>query len=259
MWTKDPDSYSGGVTNAAYVIMKRAYAPADRSAEGAHRARDRRMPAALAEARKNLDNPPQIYTEIAIEQIDGNISFFKNDVPAAFKDVTDPALLAEFKKANDGVIAALGEYKTFLKNDLLPKSKGSFAYGAETYAKALAANEMVDLPLDRLLQIAEADRQKNEEAFQATAKLDRSEEARRRGARVAAARPPGRGQAARRPRRATLDSLRQFIVDSPHHHDSAVGSRARARRRRRSCARRRPRRWTRPDRSRRRSSAASTT
>ena len=50
------------------------------------------MPAALAEARKNLENPPRIYTEIAIEQIDGNISFFKKDVPAAFTDVTDTAL-----------------------------------------------------------------------------------------------------------------------------------------------------------------------
>ena len=28
MWTKDPDTYSGDVTNAAYVIMKRNYAPA---------------------------------------------------------------------------------------------------------------------------------------------------------------------------------------------------------------------------------------
>src|SRR5438552_3079545 len=27
MWTKDPDAYSSDVTNAAYVIMKRSYAP----------------------------------------------------------------------------------------------------------------------------------------------------------------------------------------------------------------------------------------
>ena len=54
------------------------------------------MPALLAEARKNLDDPSRIFTEIAIEQIDGNISFFKNDVPAAFTDVTDKPLLAEF-------------------------------------------------------------------------------------------------------------------------------------------------------------------
>ena len=35
------------------------------------------MPNALAEARKNLDNPPRIYTEIAIEQLDGNRDFFE--------------------------------------------------------------------------------------------------------------------------------------------------------------------------------------
>ncbi|MBI3716185.1 MAG: DUF885 domain-containing protein [Betaproteobacteria bacterium] len=169
-WTKDPDSYSGGITNAAYSIMKRAYAPADVRLK-ALIAREEKMPAALAEARKLLDNPPRIYTEIAIEQVDGNISFFRDDVPAAFEEVKDKALLAKFAKSNAAVIAALGEYKKFLQNDLLPKSKGSFAWGAETYAKALAANEDVTVPLDKLLQFAEASRQKNEAAFQATAKL----------------------------------------------------------------------------------------
>ena len=56
------------------------------------------MPNVLAQARKNLDNPPRIYTEIAIEQIDGNRDFFADDVPAAFTDVKDAALLAEFKR-----------------------------------------------------------------------------------------------------------------------------------------------------------------
>jgi len=110
-WTKDPDLYSSGITSAAYVIMKRAYAPAaDRLR--ALIARERSMPAALAEARRNLDNPPEIYTKIALEQIDGNIDFFKNDVPDAFTEVTDTALLADFAKANAAVVAALGDYKT---------------------------------------------------------------------------------------------------------------------------------------------------
>ncbi len=73
------------------------------------------MPAALAEARKNLDNPPRIYTEIAIEQIDGNRDFFRTAVPSAFPTVTDKALLAEFKQANDAVIAALDDYKKWLQ------------------------------------------------------------------------------------------------------------------------------------------------
>ena len=48
-------------------------------------AREQKMPAALADARKNLDNPPRIYTEIAIEQIDGNIGFFKTAVPGGLR------------------------------------------------------------------------------------------------------------------------------------------------------------------------------
>ncbi len=168
-WTKDADAYSGGITNAAYVIMKRPFAPAPDRLRSLI-ARERLMPAVLQEARKNLATPPHIYTQIAIEQIDGNVSFFRNDVPAAFADVKDSTLLAEFKAANDSVVAALTAYKGWLQKELLPKSTGSYAYGADTYRKALAANEMIDLPIDRLLQIAEADRQKNEAAFQAVAR-----------------------------------------------------------------------------------------
>jgi uncharacterized protein (DUF885 family) len=211
MWAKDPDTYSGRITNAAYVIMKRDYAPAADRLK-ALIAREKKMPAALQEARKNLDGAVPIYTQIAIEQIDGNISLFRNDVPAAFKAVTDAALLSEFKTANDAVIGALGEYKTFLEKEILPKASASFAFGADTFARAFAANEAVDLPVDRLLQIAEADRQKNEEAFQATAKLiDANKSADQVLASIDSNHPP----AARllQTTQDELDSIRQFIVD----------------------------------------------
>ena len=169
-WAKDPDSYSSGITNAAFIMFKRSFAPPAERLKSLI-AREKLMPAALAEARKNLDNPPQIYTEIAIEQIDGDIDLFKTAVPQAFAEVKDEALLKEFKAANAAVIAALAEYKTWLKNDLLPKSKGEFAYGADLYHRRLVADEMVDTPLDQLLRIAEADLKKNQEQFAETAKL----------------------------------------------------------------------------------------
>jgi uncharacterized protein (DUF885 family) len=168
-WAKDPDFYSGGVTNAAYVIMKRKFAPAADRLRSLI-ARERRMPAFLDLARTNLTTPVRIFTEIAIEQIDGNISFFKNDVPAAFADVTDKTLVDEFRKTNGDVMKALAGYKAYLKKDVLPKADTPYALGADTYARALSANEMIDLPLARLLQIAEANRQQNEAAFQETAK-----------------------------------------------------------------------------------------
>ena len=191
--------------------MKRPFAP------GADRlrsliARQKQMPAALAEARKNLANPPRIYTEIAIEQIDGNIAFFKADLPAAFKEVTDPSLQAEFASTNAAVVAALEDYKTFLEKELLPKLNGTFAWGADTYGKALAANEMIELSLDRLLAIAEQDLQKNEAAFQATAReIDASKPP--DAVLVSLQRDHPRADKLLETTQNELDELRRFIVE----------------------------------------------
>jgi uncharacterized protein (DUF885 family) len=176
-WAKDPDFYSSGVTNAAYVIMRRKFAPpADRLRSLIER--EKKMPAFLDQARVNLTAPAKIFTEIAIEQVDGNIAFFKNDVPAAFAEVTDKALLSDFSQTNAVVMRALAAYKVFLQKEVLPRANGAYALGPEVYAKALAANEMIELSLEQLSKIAEADRQRNEEAFQAAAKqIDASKNA----------------------------------------------------------------------------------
>ena len=54
MWAKDPDTYSSDVTNAAYVIMKRNYAPAADRLK-ALIAREKKMPAALAGGAQESD------------------------------------------------------------------------------------------------------------------------------------------------------------------------------------------------------------
>src|SRR5205814_5931126 len=98
-----------------------------------------------------------IATEIAIEQLPGIISFFEHDVPSAFAEARNPSLNAEFKQSNAAVITALKSYLDWLKSDLLPKSNGDFRIGAATFAKKLQYDEMVDTPLDKLLEIGFAD------------------------------------------------------------------------------------------------------
>jgi uncharacterized protein (DUF885 family) len=163
-WAVDPDFYSSGLTRTAYIMIKRSFAPPDERLRQLI-AREKAMPAALAEARTNLQNPPRVYTEIAIDQMDGNRGFFETAVASAFPTVTDKALLAEFKHANDAVVTAMADYKKWLQDDLLPRSNGNFAIGEETFRRKLAADEMIDLPLDGLLQIAERDLRKNQAAF----------------------------------------------------------------------------------------------
>ena len=168
-WAKDPDGYSSGLTRTAYIMIKRNFAPPEQRLRLLV-ARLKAMPAALAEARKNLDNPPRIYTQIAIEQIDGNRAFFETAVASAFPQVTTPALLAEFKQANAAVLTAFDEYKKWLVNDVLKRSNGEFAIGEETFRRKLAADEMIDSPLEELLAIAERDLRKNQAAFVETSR-----------------------------------------------------------------------------------------
>jgi uncharacterized protein (DUF885 family) len=128
------------------------------------------MPALLGEARVNLKNPPRIFTEIAIEQLPDIIVFFEHDVPLAFADARDPALKAEFAQTNAAVVAALKSYLGWLKTELLPRSNGDFRIGAETFSKKLAYDEMVELPLDKLLEIGWADLRLNQAHFNRVAK-----------------------------------------------------------------------------------------
>ena len=161
---KNADNYSG-----AFSLMERKFASPDERLRSLI-AREKQMPTLLNDARVNLKNPPRIYTEIAIEQLPGIVSFFEHDVPLAFADAKDPAVKAEFAQSNAAAIAALNSYLGWLKTDLLPKSNGDYRIGADAFSKKLQYDEMVDLPLDKLLEIAWADLRKNQGHFNQVAK-----------------------------------------------------------------------------------------
>jgi uncharacterized protein (DUF885 family) len=166
---KNPDTYSGGVTSSVYFLMNRKFAPPDERLRSAI-AREKKIPGILARARENLKNPPRIYTEIAIQQLPGIIGFYEKDVPLAFADAKDPQVKGEFAKSNADVIAALKKYEEWLKTDLLARSKGDFRIGAETFSKKLQYEDMVNTPLDRLLEVGMGDLRKNQAAVKKVAR-----------------------------------------------------------------------------------------
>jgi len=166
---KNPDVYSGGVTASIYVLMIRKFAPADERLRSAV-AREKKIPEILTLARQNLNNPPRIYTDIAIQQLPGIIAFYEKDVPLAFADAKDPEVKAEFAKSNAEVMAALKNYQEWLKTDLLARSNGDFRIGADTFSKKLLYEDMVDTPLERLLEVGMGDLRKNQAALRKVAK-----------------------------------------------------------------------------------------
>jgi uncharacterized protein (DUF885 family) len=209
MWEKDPDLYPFALATSAFLIMARDFAPQEQRLRSLIE-RERRMPAVLAQARQNLKDPPRIYTEVALEQIEGTARFFAEDVPIAFDQVKDERLRAEFAAVNGTVVAALRDYGAWMATDLLPRSKGEFRIGERLFRAKLASEEMVDIPLDRLLEIGLADLRRNQQAFQDTAaRLDPGRPAEQVLREITAAHPPP--ERLLQSVRDTLQGLRRFI------------------------------------------------
>ncbi|MDB5095849.1 MAG: hypothetical protein JWM80_270 [Cyanobacteria bacterium RYN_339] len=162
---RDPDYYSSQITASAFSLINRAFAPPEVRA-AALLSRLALMPAALEHARANLANPARVLTEIALDQLAGNRSFFRQDVPAAFAGC---ALQAEVAAACSRVDESLAEYGRFLADELLPRSTGEFAIGEAAYRRKLYADELLDVPLERLRALGEADLRRNQAALQAAA------------------------------------------------------------------------------------------
>ena len=171
-WRKDPDIYISNVSHSVFLIMRRNFAPPEERLRSVI-AREREIPRVLEEARENIHNPPKVYTQVALQQMPDNIKFFQNDVPEAFTKVQDPKLLAEFKATTDETVKILSQYRDYLRKDLLPASHGDFRLGADNFSKKLRYDEMVDIPLDRLLEVGFADLRRNQQQFkQVAAQID---------------------------------------------------------------------------------------
>jgi uncharacterized protein (DUF885 family) len=163
-WQKDPDVYVRSATSAVFSLVHRDFAPlADRLRSVV--ARERQVPMLLATGKANIEHPPQAFVDIAIRNVAGSINFLKVGAPATFAAVEDQELKREFTASNDSAIAAFENYKTYLEQELKPKADGDFALGSDLFAKRMAYNEMVDIPPDRLLDIAYAQLHKDQAAL----------------------------------------------------------------------------------------------
>ncbi len=170
-WHKNPMNYVGTPGGAVDGLMKRNFAaPVDRLR--AVISRLKATPALLAAMQANVKNPPKEFTDLAIIMCEGSVGFFRDSVAAwAMEAADDDAkIFGEFKDANSEVVRSLRQSVIWLKQELLPKSNGSYAIGADNYKKQLLYEELVDMPLDKLLAVGEANLRRDQEAFVATAK-----------------------------------------------------------------------------------------
>lgn len=170
-WRISPDYYVGIGSNSIFGIMARDFAPAPvRLADVI--ARERQIPAMLAQAEKNLD--PDRISAIAAQvgQLDasGAADFLAHDVPGAFDGVGDPTLKSQFTASTSAASAAYAAYAQFIKTSIEPRAHASYAIGAAAYEHLETLQNVEDIPLPKLLAVGKANLAKDKAAFVAAAR-----------------------------------------------------------------------------------------
>jgi uncharacterized protein (DUF885 family) len=212
-WRHNPMGYVLLPGAAIDGLVKRDFAPAPERLRSVT-ARLRGVPAVLTAMRDNVSNPPKEFTDLAIRMAGGSVGFLRKTVAdwAKASAAGDTTLLGEFTVANDSAANAMAAATEWLEHDLLPRSKGRYAIGARAFADKLRYDEMVDVPLDRLLAIGEANLKKDHEAFIAVARqIDSTKTPAQVMGSLAGDHPTAANLIPFV--RATLESTRQFLID----------------------------------------------
>ena len=127
------------------------------------------VPAAARQARANLPaTMPATFIKLGTAGFGGFAEYYRGDARAAFADVADPALQAEFKASSETAAVAMQQLA-----DWVAKATPSpdYALGADRFARMVAATEGVDASLDELERVGRADLKRNQDALKAACAL----------------------------------------------------------------------------------------
>src|SRR5207245_8107369 len=146
---KEPDwsplVYNQSLANSLYLLVVRDFDTPEQRIPNL-RQRMEAIPRVIAQAKANLQHPPSIYTETAVEQTEGAINLVREGL-APVLDRT-PRMKNDLAPLQEKTAAARDDYKKWLQNDLLPRSDGNFRLGAEKFRKKLRFALASDLSME---------------------------------------------------------------------------------------------------------------
>jgi uncharacterized protein (DUF885 family) len=162
----NPLTYMQSLANSLYLLVARDFAPAEKRIPNL-RQRMEKIPGVITQAQANLQHPPRIHTETAIEQTQGAINLVRGELAPLLDQA--PQMKKELAPLQEKTAAALENYKKWLQDDLLPHSDGDFRLGAEKYRKKLQFALASDLPIEEIMKRAKADLDQTQTAIYETA------------------------------------------------------------------------------------------
>src|SRR5437763_5997383 len=162
----NPLVYMQSLANSLYLLVARDFAPAEKRIPNL-RQRMEGIPHVITQAKANLQHPPRVHTETAIEQTQGAINLVREGLSPVLDRA--PQMKKELTPLQEKTAAALEDYKKWLQNDLLPRSDGDFRLGADKFRKKLRFALASDLSMEEIMQRAQADLAQTQKAIYETA------------------------------------------------------------------------------------------
>jgi uncharacterized protein (DUF885 family) len=151
-WRRNPALYVQTPLMGLLALVSREYAPLPerlRSIIG----RLTELRDVLEAGRDNVEEPPRVFTDVAMQATHAGMGFVRTALPALAR--REPDMEDELLDALDDAEAALEAHLHYLRAELLPESTGDFAIGRELFDERLRDWHMLDVDADGLRKIGE--------------------------------------------------------------------------------------------------------
>src|SRR6266571_1979684 len=162
----NPLVYNQSLANGLYLLVVRDFDTPEKRIPNL-RKRMEAIPRVIDQAKANLQHPPRVHTETAIEQTQGAITFVREGLAPLLNQA--PQTKKEISPVQEKTAKGLEDYKTWLQNDLLKRSDGNFRIGADKFRKKLRFALASDLSMEEVMKRAQADLQQTQTAIYETA------------------------------------------------------------------------------------------
>ena len=162
----NPLVYNQSLANSLYLLVARDFDSAQKRIPNLRQRMDG-IPNVIKQAEANLQDPPRVHTETAIEQIQGAINLVRNGLDPLLNQA--PQLRKDLAPIQEKTAKALEDYKKWLQEDLLKRSDGNFRLGAEKFRKKLRFSLASDLSMEEIRKRADADLEQTQAAIYETA------------------------------------------------------------------------------------------
>jgi len=162
----NPLVYSQSLANSLYLLVARDFDLPEKRIPNL-RKRLEAIPQVIQQAKENLQHPPRVHTETAIEQVQGAISLVREGLSPLLDQA--PQTKKELAPLQAKTATVLEDYKKWLQDNLLKRSDGNFRIGPDKFRKKLRFALASDLSMEEIMKRAQTDLQQTQTAIYETA------------------------------------------------------------------------------------------